>query len=103
MYCYAQWLLTNTCTIKNKLAHVLCICSLIRSRELCHYLFQQMNNDKIIVFVKFSVIVLISKSVMFFLQDVAVKVLSIQDFSDDQLKEFLREVCPVYVLLCFLL
>lgn len=27
------------------------------------------------------------------LQDVAVKVLTIQDFHDDQLKEFLREVC----------
>lgn len=28
------------------------------------------------------------------LQDVAVKVLSVQDFHDDQLKEFLREVEP---------
>lgn len=28
------------------------------------------------------------------LQDVAVKVLSVQDFLDDQLKEFLREVEP---------
>lgn len=27
------------------------------------------------------------------LQDVAVKVLTVQDFHDDQLKEFLREVC----------
>jgi len=27
------------------------------------------------------------------LQDVAVKVLSVQNFHDDQLKEFLREVC----------
>lgn len=29
------------------------------------------------------------------LQDVAVKVLTVQDFLDDQLKEFLREVCKV--------
>lgn len=27
------------------------------------------------------------------MQDVAVKVLTVQDFQDDQLKEFLREVC----------
>lgn len=27
------------------------------------------------------------------MQDVAVKVLSVQDFHDDQLREFLREVC----------
>jgi hypothetical protein len=27
------------------------------------------------------------------LKDVAVKVLTVQDFHDDQLKEFLREVC----------
>ena len=27
------------------------------------------------------------------MQDVAVKVLTVQDFNDDQLKEFLREVC----------
>ena len=31
--------------------------------------------------------------VLNFLQDVAVKVLTIQDFHDDQFKEFLREVC----------
>lgn len=30
---------------------------------------------------------------IFKLQDVAVKVLTVQDFQDDQLKEFLREVC----------
>lgn len=30
---------------------------------------------------------------IFRLQDVAVKVLTVQDFLDDQLKEFLREVC----------
>jgi len=27
------------------------------------------------------------------IQDVAVKVLTVQDFHDDQLREFLREVC----------
>lgn len=29
---------------------------------------------------------------LFSMQDVAVKVLTVQDFDDDQLKEFLREV-----------
>lgn len=84
-------------TLKNQ-AHVLCIYSLIHPLEPCNP-FQQMNKDMIIVFVQFSVIILISKRAMF-LQDVAVKVLSIQDFSDDQLKEFLREVYAcLYVIL----
>lgn len=29
------------------------------------------------------------------MQDVAVKVLTVQDFQDDQMKEFLREVCTI--------
>lgn len=30
---------------------------------------------------------------LFMVKDVAVKILSIQDFHDDQFREFLREVC----------
>ena len=37
------------------------------------------------------------------MQDVAVKVLTIQDFEDDQLKEFLREVFPFIISLFFIL
>ena len=34
-----------------------------------------------------------SESLLVSIQDVAVKVLTVQDFHDDQLREFLREVC----------
>lgn len=37
------------------------------------------------------------------MQDVAVKVLTVQDFHDDQLKEFLREVLNVNFILSNLL
>jgi hypothetical protein len=34
-----------------------------------------------------------SESLLVSIQDVAVKVLTVQDFHGDQLREFLREVC----------
>jgi len=37
-----------------------------------------------------------------FMKDVAVKILSIQDFHDDQFREFLREVCKQAVFSLFI-
>lgn len=97
--CYVVQLLTNTFSIETTASFI--YYSPIYPLEPCHP-SQQMNKHTVTVNVTFSVIELISKSVIL-LQDVAVKVLSIQDFSDDQLKEFLREVCLVYMFLSFLL